>query len=578
MKHWRVWSIYGLLMAMALLAMALITRSSLVMERAQRASLLNALRARLEIANQQQIVVAARAIDRELVSLVVSESLRSHLDYQQLPAGDWQFNRFVNAYFHVDGRGIIKARTIKTVDPDKLRSLLNSLRWREDVPSPLTGRQASWLTRPDEMYRVNALVNRPRRPSEATYPFPDQAPKTSRPFAAPPVGDLGLANLIPEKYPQTTSPVSRNPALPRGTSVSIGPIYSIWINQELLFVRRVVIEDQEESRDFLQGCWLEWSLLSSQLLRTVQTGLPPESRLEPVVQQPGVFSGEYVGWVPLRVVTPELFLPTDGMPLQGGWLNLLLGWVFMSIAGLAIGMLLQTVLREARRRETFVSAVTHELRTPLTAFRLYTDLLAKNPDPEKTRLYAKTLESEAERLSHLVENVLTYSRLERRGITSHHRVVTAGTLLDAIVPRLDEHCVRNQMLLDYSDATREIRQREILTDPSAVERILFNLVDNACKYGKSAEEAMIQLEVFSDQKMLSIKVRDFGPGINPAQKRRLFQAYNHGQISAQTPNKTIGLGLNISLQLATALGGKLTFREAEPGAEFQLDLPWQAPR
>lgn len=578
MKHWRVWSIYGLLMAMALLAMALITRSSLVMERAQRASLLNALRARLEIANQQQIVVAARAIDRELVSLVVSESLRSHLDYHRLPAGDWPFNRFVNAYFHIDGRGIIKARTVKNIDPDKLRSLMNSLRWREDLPSPLTGRQASWLTRPAEMYRVNALVNRPLRPPGMNLPFPDQTPETNQPFAVPSVGDLGVTNMFPEKYPQSKGSVARNSILPGVTSVSIGPIYSIWVNEELLFVRRVVVEDQDECRDFLQGCWLEWSLLSTQLLRTVQSGLPAESRLDPVLQQPGAFSGEYVGWVPLKVVTPELNLPTDGMPLQGGWLNLILGWVFMSIAGIAISLLLQTVLREARRRETFVSAVTHELRTPLTAFRLYTDLLAKNPDPEKTRLYAKTLESEAERLSHLVENVLTYSRLEQRGITSHHRVVTVSTLLDAIVPRLDEHCVRNQMLLDYSDAAREIRQREILTDPSAVERILFNLVDNACKYGKSADEATIQLEVLSDERMLSIKVRDFGPGIHAAQKRRLFQAYNHGQISAQTPNKTIGLGLNISLQLATALGGTLTFHDANPGAEFQLDLPWQAPR
>jgi signal transduction histidine kinase len=600
MKHWRVWSIYALLMILAFLAMALITRSSFVMERAQRASLLNALRARLEIANQQQISVAARAVDGELVSLVVWESLRDPTFYQLLPLlsteatapiGSTQFSTFAKAYFQVNTANEVRGLPIRSVDPEQLRSLLKSLRWQEVLPSPLTGRQAGWLTKPNEMYRANNLINRPQRRSSVEFPFPEQTLKSSREFdevASPAFSEM-IESLVPEKYPQPKSPASLetsptriNPTRTSPTrsaaTIFAGPIYALWVREELLFVRRVVVENGDEIKESLQGCWLDWPRLSRQLLRTIQPGLPPDSRLQRVDYEPESFSGGYVGWAPLKVITPPVNLPSDELPIQGGWLNLLLGWVFMVVAGLAVGILLHTVMRETIRRETFVSAVTHELRTPLTAFRLYTDLLAKNPDPAKTRLYAKTLESEAERLSHLVENVLTYSRLERRGITSHHRVVAVGTLLDAIVPRLDEHCVRNQMVLDYSDAKREIRQKEILTDASAVERILFNLIDNACKYGKSAEEAMIQVEVGSDDRFLSIKVRDFGPGINPTQKRRLFQAYNHGQISAKTPNKTIGLGLNISLQLAVALGGRLTFRDAKPGAEFQLDLPWQAPR
>lgn len=590
MKQWRVWSIYAVLMVLAFVAMALITRSSFVMERAQRASLLNALQARLEISHQQQIAAAARTIDRELVSLVVSESLRSPAFYQQLPvlapdktaiSGSAQFNSFAKAYFQMDTANGVWGLSLPGADPEQLRDMLRSLRWQEDLPGPLTGRQAGWLTKPNEMYRVNRLVNRPQRRNDSDFPLPKQTAKSSREFAenAATTSSGNVLALVPEKYPRPRSLAPTPQASPAsGGTMFAGPIYAIWVRNELLFVRRVLVENDAEIHEFLQGCWLDWPRLSRQLTRTIQASLPPESRLEPVEDEPVALSGGYIGWAPLKVVTPPVALPSDELPLQGGWLNLLLGWVFMIVAGLAVGILLHTVMRETLRRETFVSAVTHELRTPLTAFRLYTDLLAKNPDPEKTRLYAKTLESEAERLSHLVENVLTYSRLERRGITSHHRVVAVGTLLDAIIPRLDEHCLRNQMLLDFSDAKREIRQREILTDASAVERILFNLVDNACKYGKSSLEAMIQIEVSSDDRFLRIKVRDFGAGISPAQKRRLFQAYNHGQISAQTPNKTIGLGLNISLQLAVALGGSLTFRDAKPGAEFQLDLPWQAPR
>ena len=577
-------------MVLAFFAMALITRSTFVMEAAQRASLLNALRARLEIANQQQIAVAARTVDRELVGLVVAESLRSPTFFQQLPIltsdaklplGSNQVSAFANAYFQVDSSKVVRGLTARRADSEQLRSALLSLSWLEDVPGPLTGRQAGWLTKPNEMYRVNYLVNRPQHRRGSDFPFSPSNPKSSRDVAAENVPERSAEPIAQD----STAPI-RPDALLDGnadptravTTIFAGPIYAVWAQQQLLFVRRVVIEEGDEIQEFLQGCWLDWPQLSRQLMRTIQPGLPAESRLQPVDYEPATFSGGYVGWAPLKVVTPSVVLPSEDLPLQGGWLNLLLGWVFMVVAGLAVGSLLHTVMRETQRRETFVSAVTHELRTPLTAFRLYTDLLAKNPDPAKTRLYAKTLESEAERLSHLVENVLTYSRLERRGITSHHRVVAVGTLLDALVPRLDEHCVRNQMLLDYSDAKREIRHKEILTDPSAVERILFNLVDNACKYGKSADEAMIQLEVSSGDRFLTIKVRDFGAGISPAQKRRLFQAYNHGQISAQTPNKTIGLGLHISLQLAIAIGGRLTFRDAQPGAEFQLDLPWQAPR
>lgn len=585
MKQWQVWTTFASLVVLALIAMGLITRSSIVMESAQRASLLNALRARLEISQQQQVSAAARRVDQILVDVLVMESLRSPLDYQSLPpaAGwfepnpalaNWQYNTYAQAYFQLDASSLLRGLWQPSVDPRRLVTLLQTLRWQEDLPGPLSGQSMGWLLRAEEMYRVNSLIQRPSRQSSIPFPLPD-----------PPASDdrrRGLLEAmatapawVPQKYPATGN-AAAGPRTVTAARIVYGPVYPIWLQDELFLVRRVTLERPDSLQDFLQGCWVDWRRLSGQLLRAIRDNLPPGSSLEPVKDRPLAVSGGFASWAPVRVRTSQVELPSREMPLQGGWLNLLVGWVFMLVAGLAVGMLLHTVMRESRRRETFVSAVTHELRTPLTAFRLYTDLLAKNPDPQKTRLYAKTLESEAERLSHLVENVLTYSRLERRGITSHHRVVEVGTLLDALVPRLDEHCARNQMILDYHTAPTKLRQREILTDPSAVERILFNLVDNACKYGKTPEEAMVQLSIGSDAKDLIIRVRDFGPGISASQLRRLFQAYNHGQISTDSPNKTIGLGLHISQQLAVALGGQLIFTPAEPGASFQLNLPLSA--
>jgi len=584
MKQWQVWTTFASLVVLALLAMGLITRSSIVMESAQRASLLNALRARLEISQQQQTSAAARRVDQLLVDVLVMESLRSPLDYQSLPPArgwfepnpalaNWQYNTYALAYFQLDASSMLRGLWQPGVDPQQLTGLLQTLRWQEDLPGPLSGQAMGWLLRAEEMYRVNALTQRPSRQSSIPFPLPEPSLSDDRQRAV--LAAVTAPRWIPEKYP-STGDASTEPRTVTAARMVYGPIYPLWLQDELFLVRRVTLERSDSLQDFLQGCWLDWRRLSGQLLRAIRDNLPPGSSLEPVKERPLTVSGGFASWAPVRVMTPPVDLPTREMPLQGGWLNLLVGWVFMLIAGLAVGMLLHTVMRESRRRETFVSAVTHELRTPLTAFRLYTDLLAKNPDPQKTRLYAKTLESEAERLSHLVENVLTYSRLERRGITSHHRVVEVGTLLDALVPRLDEHCLRNQMILDYHMPPVQLRQREILTDPSALERILFNLVDNACKYGKTPDEAMVQMIVDSDAKDLIITVRDFGPGISAVQRRRLFQAYNHGQISTDSPNKTIGLGLNISQQLAIALGGRLIFTPAEPGARFQLNLQLSA--
>ncbi len=578
MKQWRVWLTFSFLVALALTAMGLITRSTLVLESAQRAAMLNALQARLETNSQQQVATAVRTIDRYFVGLLATESLRSPVMYQFLPTAEelaaswrpptgWQFNTFARAYFQVEPDSNVRLIGVREPDTKQVVELVSGFAWREDIPGLLAAETVGWAAHSDEMYRVNALVNGYR--SELSDKFP--VPQNRLPAIDPddqPTASQEIATVPEPPYWQSPlqEPVGQDPPL---SVVYVGPVYPVWLKEELFLVRKVTLGRQ----DMLQGCWLDWRRLRSQLLREIEPGLPANSQLLPVKYQPKGLSSKYASWAPLEIMTPEVEMTVQKMPMQGGWLTLLVGWVFMLVAGLAIGMLLQTVVRESRRRETFVSAVTHELRTPLTAFRLYTDLLAKNPDPEKTRVYAKILESEAERLSHLVENVLTYSRLERRGITSHHRMVSIGELLDSIVPRLDEHCLRNQMLLDYSDVEREVRNREILTDPSAVERILFNLVDNACKYGKSPAEALVQIQVSANKKMLCLEVRDFGPGMNPSQRRRMFQAYNHGQISTETPNRTIGLGLHICQQLAQALGGTLTFQDAQPGCLFRLELP-----
>lgn len=601
-----------MLVALVLVAMGLITRSTMVLENSRRAIEFNALRARLEADRQQRVAAAARKIDRYLASLIAIESLRSPRDYfaaPEVPDDDvsikrsaaamlaaWQENAYAQLYFQVNENNEIRvlAQPLSSspLDRIQLKDRLQRSQWQTRLPGQIGVQTIGWANDPVEIYRVNARFQ--EIAGSATNAGPNLPPKlldnaesdaggSAEDPASLPAQEIELS-VTPVPTPETnsggntvfdgTGESTATEAGPPRMFLSVGPIFPVWLDNELFLLRQVT----RDGRPYLQGCWVLWPRLRNRLLRDLRSMSLPAAELQAVRNLPSdLDQPSFADWMPLQIVAPKTEVLSRGFPSDGGWLMVVLGWVLLSITCLSVGLLLQTVLRMSNRREAFVSSVTHELRTPLTTFRLYADLLAKNPHSDKTGVYAKTLQVESERLSHLIENVLCYSRMEKRGITSHHRVASIASLLESIVPRLEEHCLRSEMILDVDEGPASLRKVEILTDPSAVERILLNLVDNACKYGKTEQERVIELKIdshkVSAQEYLRFQVADHGPGLSKTQKRRLFMAYNHGQITADTPNRTIGLGLNICFNLAKALGGGLSYHDNQPGCVFELRLP-----
>ena len=113
----------------------------------------------------------------------------------------------------------------------------------------------------------------------------------------------------------------------------------------------------------------------------------------------------------------------------------------------------------------------------------------------------------------------------------------------------------------------------LATDVDAIGQILFNLVDNACKYGRNTIDSMIQLEVSQTEGRLHLTVQDRGPGITEEQARHIFAPFERGAYSDGT-KPGIGLGLALSRGLARDLGGELVLRPSgERGARFDLSLP-----
>lgn len=389
--------------------------------------------------------------------------------------------------------------------------------------------------------------------------------------------------------------------VPGAAGVSEGVMRAAWLGDALVLARRVRVN----GREYVQGAWLDWPALRQWLLTSVKD-LVPEADLVPVRETPdappparpsgrsladlsrlsssadaAAVPTNRLAALPIRLTPGQV--PTQKYDVSAGVtylfspliLTLAAAWVGAILAVTAVGALLLGTVRLSERRADFVSSVTHELRTPLTTFRMYSEMLAGGmvPDEAKRHRYLVTLRVEAERLSHLVENVLAYARLERGRARGRVEDVTLAEILDRTRGRLADRAGQAGMEL-VVDSLEGQGGAAVRADTSAVEQILFNLVDNACKYAVRAEDKRIHLAVGEAGGRPCLRVCDHGPGITAAEARRLFRPFSKSARDAANSAPGVGLGLALSRRLAREMGGDLTLEHPpEGGACFVLRLP-----
>jgi signal transduction histidine kinase len=350
----------------------------------------------------------------------------------------------------------------------------------------------------------------------------------------------------------------------RPTAVWEGAMTPAWLGDRLVLVRKVRVDRS----DYLQGCVLDWSAIRSWLEREAMD-LFPAARLEPAHPEETRDRGRLLAALPAQLVPGERpAAPGEGSPLG---LVLAVTWTMVLLASAAVLALLLGVQALSERRAAFVSAVTHELRTPLTTFRMYAEMLAEGMvrDEPQRREYLETLRREALRLGHLVENVLAFGRVERGKVLRRPEPLRLSELLDRCGDRLRERAAAAGMELH----TGEPGELAVLGEPGALEQILFNLVDNACKYAAGADDRRIMLSVLGQGVFVRVRVRDFGPGVSRDDRRRLFVPFSRSAAHAAGSAPGVGLGLALCRSLARSLRGTLELESVDgPGACFVLRL------
>ena len=222
------------------------------------------------------------------------------------------------------------------------------------------------------------------------------------------------------------------------------------------------------------------------------------------------------------------------------------------------------VLREADRlKDALIASVSHDLRTPLTTIKALAHDLRASGDER-----AVTIEEEADRLNHLVADLLDLSRLQAGSVPLHLELNAVDDLIGALLQRVSAALDGRQVKVTLDDQGSLLVGRFDLAQSL---RVLVNLVENAHKYAPAG--LPIELRAWREDKHLSIAVSDRGPGVPADEQDRIFQPFY------RPPGKTpdvggAGLGLAIARRLAEAQGGALTY-EPRPGggSTFTLRLP-----
>ena len=347
---------------------------------------------------------------------------------------------------------------------------------------------------------------------------------------------------------------------------AVMPFQPFWIQDALLLIRRV----NGDLAATYQGVWLDHQALRADLEAELRADVKGVS-LVPM----GAGTDSPLGLVSLPYKLTSASVPSISLPWSTPMRRtLFLAWLGALAALVALFFLLRGVLALSERRAAFVSSVTHELRTPLTTFRLYSEMLADGmvPDEATKQEYLRTMQGESERLNHLVENVLAYSQIERGTARSKFERLSVADLVERLRPVL-------QRRVDQEDAALSIEidpsAGDVETDVTSVEQILFNLIDNACKYGLPENgQGPIILRARREKQGLLFEVSDQGRGVRANERKRLFRAFHKSAQDAAHSKPGVGLGLALCRRLARALGGDLTVDSGrDQGACFVLQLP-----
>jgi signal transduction histidine kinase len=274
---------------------------------------------------------------------------------------------------------------------------------------------------------------------------------------------------------------------------------------------------------------------------------------------------------PGAVQALALALPQSRVPILVG---------LLTITAAMVGITVMQLRREhelARLRADFISSVSHELRTPLSQILLFAETLnlGRVRTEEERHTATDVIVQEGRRLMHLVENILHFSRAERRMT----RLGPERLDLSAAVRAIVDDWRPLAAAADVSVIMDPAPNVEAIADRSALRQIVLNLLDNAMKYGPPHQTVTVETRAVAGRARIAIV--DEGEGIPPRERERVWSSFYRLEQHANSAVAGSGIGLFVVRELARLHGGNTWIEDGPTGGArvvVELQSPIDGPR
>ncbi len=253
------------------------------------------------------------------------------------------------------------------------------------------------------------------------------------------------------------------------------------------------------------------------------------------------------------------------------WTTTLIFVVVMISALVHLGRLIMANARLNRKKNDFVSAITHELKAPLTSIIMYAEMLEEGWVKGKEATYYRHIHGESERLSRLIKNILDFSGLERGVFKLKKNSLLLHTFVEETLDPLRVWIDNNGLKLNL-----EIKATPyVIADKDSLSQVLYNLCDNAIKYGLAVEGTSILTIIIDETETHArLVVYDNGPGVPKKEQQKVFNRFYRCENELTRESTGTGLGLALVKELVTGNDGVIElFQPPDHGFGVKISLP-----